>query len=171
MEPALRLRPVREGDEALAIAAHAVMLGDDFPFLLEHSPDEPWTSFVHRLGQYARGLDLPPDRVPGAFLLAWAGPELVGRASIRFDLNEYLATAGGHIGYGVLPEHRGRGFATEILRQSLVIARANGVERALLTCDVDNVASARVIERCGGVYETTVDDPVEGTRKRRYWIP
>lgn len=104
------------------------------------------------------------------FLAAWVGGEIVGRASIRLDLNEYLAEAGGHIGYAVLPRHRRRGFATEILRQSLVVARSEAVDDVLVTCGVDNVGSRRVIERCGGAFDGVVHDPHERVDKRRYWI-
>ena len=80
-----------------------------------------------------------------------------------------MAAYGGHIGYVVLPSHRGRGHATEILRQSVERARAGGVDRVLLTCDDTNVASARVIERCGGALEAVVPDE-DGHPMRRYWI-
>ncbi|MDC7120433.1 GNAT family N-acetyltransferase [Cellulomonas fimi] len=62
------------------------------------------------------------------------------------------------------------GYATEMLRQSLVVATSAGIERALVTCDDDNVASARTIERCGGVVQDRV--PVDGgPPERRYWVP
>jgi predicted acetyltransferase len=60
--------------------------------------------------------------VPATFLVAEVDRALVGRVSIRHELNAFLADVGGHIGYGVRPRYRGRGFATEILRQALVIA-------------------------------------------------
>lgn len=153
------------------LPAHEALGAAGYTFLLDHDRDEPWGDFVERLERQRRGIDLPPERVPAAFLVAWVGDQVVGRASIRFALNEYLSHAGGHIGYAVLPEHRRRGHATEILRQSLVIARAEGVDDVLVTCDVDNTASRRVIERCGGEFESTVHDPREDVEKRRYWIP
>jgi nicotinamidase-related amidase len=95
--------------------------------------------------------------------------EIVGRTSIRHRLNDFLATEGGHIGYAVLAEHRRRGYATEILRQSLAIAAGLGIDRVLVTCDDDNTASATVIERCGGVFEDHVVGE-GGVLMRRYWI-
>jgi predicted acetyltransferase len=97
------------------------------------------------------------------------GGELVGRSSIRFELNEFLRHKGGHVGYAVRPAFRRRGHATEILRQSLVIARAGGVDAVLVTCADDNVGSAAVIERCGGVLEGVVADAGHAAF-RRYWI-
>jgi len=70
----------------------------------------------------------------------------------------------------VLPQHRRRGCATEILRQSLIIARAEGVDRVLVTCDEDNAGSRIVIESCGGQLESVVNSPDGGPPKRRYWI-
>ncbi len=59
--------------------------------------------------------------------------------------------------------------ATEILRQALVIARGEGVERVLVTCDDGNSPSQHVIERCGGALED-VRLTDNGKRTRRYWI-
>ncbi len=166
----LLLRPLTVADEAVARLAQVELARDDFEFLLDVVPDESWPAFVERLAAVSRGVDIPPGRVPATFLVAEVDGEVVGRTSIRHELNAYLAAVGGHIGYGVRPGFRCRGYATEILRQSLVAARAVGVERALVTCDDDNVGSAAVIERCGGVFEGVVPDPEGGTDRRRYWI-
>ncbi len=166
----LRLCPLRVEDEQVARAAHEALAAAGYAFLFDHDLDESWDAFIERDRRQLQGFDLPPGRVPAAFLLAWVGDRIVGRASIRLELNEYLASAGGHIGYAVLPEHRRRGHATEILRQSLVVARAAGIREVLVTCAVDNVGSRTVIERCGGEFESTVHDPKEHVEKRRYWI-
>jgi predicted acetyltransferase len=170
MTTELRLRPLRVTDEAAALQAHAWMAKENFAFLLGHESSEPWDNYVRTLDERSRGFNLAPGWVSGTLLVAVVNDELVGRASIRHELNVYLALAGGHIGYCVLPPFRGRGFATEILRQSVIIARSKGIDRVLLTCDLDNSASARVIEKCDGVFESTVDDVREGVQKRRYWI-
>jgi predicted acetyltransferase len=76
-------------------------------------------------------------------------------------LREY----GGHVGYEVRPTARRQGHATRMLREVLPHVRALGIESALLTCDEDNVASARVIVAAGGVLEDR-----RGV-KLRYWVP
>lgn len=164
----LRLRPLRSEDEERARAAHEEL--GDYNFFLDYCVHDPWADFIDRMQQQRRGIDIEPNHVRAAFLVACVGDRIVGRTSIRFDFNEYLAQAGGHIGYAVLPLHRRQGYATEILRQSLVIARSEGVDNVLVTCDVDNAGSRLVIERCGGEFDGIVYDAKEGVNKRRYWI-
>jgi predicted acetyltransferase len=165
----LRLRPLRLDDEEEAQAAHAELARDGFPFLLDWEDGMPWVAYLELLGNQHRGQNLRSDRVPATFLVADVGGALVGRVSIRHELNAFLRNFGGHIGYGVRPAHRRCGYATEILRQSLVIARAEGVARVLVICDEPNVASAAVIQRAGGVLEDIRADEL-GTRMARYWI-
>jgi predicted acetyltransferase len=165
----LRLRPLRIEDEQQARAAHAELAGDDFTFLLDWDPAQPWSAYVERMADREHARELPSDRVPASFLVAEHEGALVGRVSIRHQLNEFLAAYAGHVGYGVRPQHRRRGHESEILRQAVIIARAHGVENVLVTCDEDNLASAVVIERQGGVLEDRRVDP-DGILKRRYWI-
>lgn len=169
MSHRLVLRPPGPHDEADAVRAQAEF--DGFEFLLGWAPELPWSEYLATLERERTGDDLPADRVPATFLLASLDGELVGRLSIRHRLNEYLAEYGGHLGYGVRPAWRGRGIATAVLRHGLELAAGlvDG-ERVLVTCDDDNLASAAVIERCGGVLEDRRADPFDGGTKRRYWI-
>jgi predicted acetyltransferase len=167
----VRLRPYEVEDEAAAVAIHEAMLSESFHFLLDWESLLSWSAFLESNEGQRQGLNPSKYRVRGIQLAALVDGELVGRASLRFELNEFFAERGGHVGYGVAPTQRRKGYATEILRQSLIILRAEGVERVLVTCGSDNVASARTIEKNGGVYESTVP-PVPGdpTETRRYWI-
>ena len=75
----------------------------------------------------------------------------------------------GQIGYGVRPSARRRGLAGWALGEMLKEARALGLDRVLIPCLADNIASARTIERNGGVLER-IRDTEHGRRVRRYWI-
>ncbi|MBL9139760.1 MAG: GNAT family N-acetyltransferase [Verrucomicrobiales bacterium] len=108
--------------------------------------------------------------VPKTHLWAVAEERFVGRISIHHELTDALRVEGGHIGYDTVPSLRGRGIATQMLRQALPVARTLGLSEVLLTCDETNAASIRVIEKNGGsLRETKTLDPTQ-PRKRYYWI-
>lgn len=90
--------------------------------------------------------------------------ELVGFLALRHELTPHLLEQGGHIGYSVRPSARNKGVASAALVLGLTEARNLGIGRVLLTVKESNVASQRVIERAGGVYE----DSRQGFR--RYWF-
>jgi predicted acetyltransferase len=165
----LRLRPLRPDDELSFRAGHELMAADGFTFGLGLEPGMPWAAYLKLLADHHAGVNLPPGSVPATFLIADVAGEIVGRASIRHQLNDFLSREGGHIGYGVLPAQRRRGYGTEILRQSLIIARAMGIGRVLVTCDDGNLGSIAIIEACGGRLESA-DRAADGHLVRRYWI-
>ena len=167
----LLLRSMALADQSEAVGAQDELLRDEFTFLLEdYEPTEPWSDYLARLERVRQGIGLAADRVPASFLAADVDGSLVGRASIRHELNDFLAMWGGHIGYGVRPAFRRRGYATEILRQSVDIARELGISSALVVCNDDNEGSAAVIENCGGVFDKVVAGPDSGKAMRHYWI-
>jgi predicted acetyltransferase len=96
--------------------------------------------------------------------------EIVAVSNVRHALTDHLLKWGGHIGYGVRPSMRKRGFATEILRQSLARARALGLRKVRLTCDKENIASARTILRNGGEFDEEEYMPEHQRVVARYWI-
>ena len=107
----------------------------------------------------------PAGHVPCTTLWWVDGDDYLGRIAVRHRLTDFLREVGGHIGYDVRPTRRREGHATAMLRQSLPWALGLGIDRALVTCDLDNLGSIRVIENAGGELED-----VRGA-KRRYWVP
>ena len=93
---------------------------------------------------------------------------MVGAVNIRHDLNDYLLKYGGHIGDGIRPSERRKGYATEMIRLALEECRKLGLTRVLMTCDKNNIGSAKSIIRNGGILENEVLE--EGSIKQRYWI-
>ncbi len=108
--------------------------------------------------------------VPKTHLWAVMEERFVGRISIHHELSDALRVEGGHIGYDTVPSFRGRGVATEMLRQALPWTRALGLTEVLLTCDDTNAASVRVIERNGGSWRETRALATNRPLKRYYWI-
>ena len=140
----------------------------EFAFNLDDAKD--FAKYTNILRNQAEGKDLR-GFVPNSYMCAFVNGKCVGRASIRHVLNDRLLVDGGHVGYGVAPSERRKGYAREILRQSLEALKTQGVKRALITCDDDNNASIRTIETNGDVLENKV--PRHGTAgglTRRYWI-
>ena len=164
----MKLRPLAITDEAQALMGHAELAQENWEYLLNYNKEMSWSEYLAILDGEHTGRNLAEDRVCATFLIAELDGELIGRASIRHSLNGFLLNFGGHIGYGVRPQFRRRGFATEILRQSLQYIHELGVTDVLVTCDEDNVGSSKVIESQGGILENRVE--YEGTLKRRYWI-
>ena len=112
------------------------------------------------------------NRVPASTYMALRKSDgrLVGMIDIRHVLNEYLALCGGHIGYSVRKSERRKGYATEMLRMALALCPTLGIHKALVTCNKENLASARTILANGGVLENEVLDEADGTLTQRYWV-
>lgn len=117
----------------------------------------------------------PPAVPPEGFVNSeplWlvTGDTYLGRVSIRHTLNARLREFGGHIGYEIRPSVRRQGHATLALRLALERARTLGLTRVLVTCDVDNLGSRRVIEANGGELEGEFRVLDYEKDIRRYWI-
>ncbi len=127
-------------------------------------PFEDFAAWLLRQDEVAHGVNLPAGYVPQTCYWFFADGIPVGRAKLRHFLSDTLRVAGGHIGYGIAPAYRGKGYATEMLRLVLKEAKALGIEEALVTINPDNLASRRVAEKCGGVLQDENDGHC------RYWI-
>ena len=93
----------------------------------------------------------------------------VGAVNIRHYLNESLLFTGGHIGDGIRPSERRKGYATAMIGLALEECKKLGIHRVLMTCDKDNIGSAKSIMNNGGVLENEVVNE-EGVLEQRYWI-
>lgn len=93
---------------------------------------------------------------------------ILGMINFRHYLNDYLAQFAGHIGYGVRPFERRKGYATQMLKLCIEECRKRKLEKVLITCHVENEASRKTIMACGGVFDKTTND--NGVILERYFI-
>ena len=145
--------------------------------ILNHTNHSPYVIFkndYHDFDFYLKDLEtkLPTDiKVPDSvfFLLDTDRNRLLGAVNIRHYLNDSLLFSGGHIGDGIRPSERQKGYGTEIIRLALVECKKLGINKVLMTCDKDNIASAKTIIKNGGVLENEFINE-DGETEQRYWI-
>lgn len=166
------LRPLNAGDEKAfmdGLELFSDMDGDWYSFIWELGLK--FETHLQTLDDRFHGRNLSPGLVPDSMLYAFLDGKIVGRSSIRHELNDYLLKVGGNIGYAVATPYRQKGIATEILKQSLVYCKdVLGLSRVLITCDEDNAGSVKTILKNGGVFENKVLAKSGTTYTNRYWI-
>lgn len=153
---------------------------DNIKKFINESPDLPeifklidndFNKTVHEYENYSNGINLPAGFVPYTMLysLDINTNSIVGQASIRHELNDYLKFRGGHIGYYVCPNQRGKRFGTEILKEVLELCKEFELNKILITCDESNIGSNKIILNNSGVLDCKEIDS-NGVKFNRYWI-
>lgn len=144
---------------------------------INHTNRSPWAIFkndYHDFDYYLEHLELKeaaeglvPDSV--FFLLDESRDRLLGAINIRHYLNDSLLKEGGHIGDGIRPSERRKGYATEMICLALIECKKLGIDKVLMTCDKENIASAKSIIKNGGILENEFVNS-DGKVEQRYWI-
>lgn len=138
-------------------------LGDEerypFPLDFEHSNFE---ALISRLNDFSLGQNIPEGYVQSSTLWLIKGEEIVGVTNIRHCLNDAIAYCGGHIGLGIRPSSRGKGYGKLLMKLSIDLLQGMAVQPIHIHCHKGNPASANTIKACGGVLESeiTVGDEV-----------
>jgi predicted acetyltransferase len=127
----------------------------------------------HNFDYYLNNLEIKEElggRVPDStfFCLDIDRNIFVGAVNIRHYLNESLLFDGGHIGDGIRPSERRKGYATAMIELALVECRKLGIKKVLMVCDKDNIGSKKSIINNGGVLENEIIS--DGVIQQRYWI-
>lgn len=113
--------------------------------------------YIQRALGYSKGINVPDNWVPSSTYWLIDNDIFVAHVNIRHQLNEYLKNIGGHIGYAVRPSMQGKGYGSSILKLALPNAREIGIKKALLTCDPENIASQKIIEKNGGIFHQEIE--------------
>lgn len=144
--------------------------GEDMvPWVISKDPSD-FQVMLKFLAESEQGIGLPEGWVPDStFWLVDGENKVLGAVNIRHRLTDRLRNAGGHIGYGIRPSERQKGYVTKLLQLSLVEARKLGIEEVLVVCDADNTASEKTIIKNGGKPDKDYYEE-DGNIIKRYWI-
>lgn len=136
------------------------------PSSFRFTQDTPYEQYLKQLTRLESGQH---TGIPTSNYFLVENGRIFGMVTIRYKLNDYLRQVDGHIGYSIRPSERGKGYATQLLAETLKITDLLKISTVLVTCNEDNIASAKVMLNNGGVED---DHFVEkhGNVVRRFWI-
>lgn len=126
--------------------------------------------FVKRIQLQAKGKYLKPGFVNQTVLWLVSGNKFLGEVNIRHRLTDHLKKIGGHIGYYVRPDERQKGYGKLLLKLALKKAKALGIRNVVVTCDITNLGSKKIIEANGGKLEAKVSQGKGLPKKLRFKI-
>nr|WP_088328216.1 GNAT family N-acetyltransferase [Bacillus cereus] len=139
------------------------------PWVITKDPSN-FPAMVQELLDAHNGINLPESWVPDStYWLVTDHNRIVGAVNIRHSLTEHLFNAGGHIGYGIRPSERRKGYATKLLELSLEKTKELNIEKVLVVCDEVNTASEKTILHNGGLRDDDFTEEDENV-VRRFWI-
>lgn len=144
--------------------------GEDLiPWVISRDPSI-FQDMIQFLLDSENGINLPENWVPDStFWLVNDDKKVIGAVNIRHRLTDKLFNCGGHIGYGIRPSERRKGYATKLLSLSLEKAKELGIQKVLVVCDKSNIASEKTILNNGGVPDTDFIEE-DGNIIKRFWI-
>ena len=131
---------------------------------------EDFEKFIKMLDDCEHGIVDKRFSATTSFFVVDESGKLVGASSLRHYLTCEGLNTWGHIGYGIRPSERRKGYATEVLKMMLEEAKAKKIYKVLLGVHENNIGSWKTIEKCGGIQENTVTIDGDDEPIRRYWI-
>ncbi|WP_449621883.1 GNAT family N-acetyltransferase [Robertmurraya sp. Marseille-Q9965] len=139
------------------------------PWVIQKDPTN-FSEMVQFLHNSSMGIGIKEGWVPDStYWLVDEDNRIIGVVNIRHQLTEHLLNSGGHIGYGIRPSERRKGYATTLLALSLEITKELGIRRALVVCDEVNTGSARTIMKNAGIPDSDYIEE-DGNVIKRFWI-
>lgn len=132
---------------------------------------EEFADFIQMLDQTELGNQDKRFCSATSYFVIDENDRLIGAASLRHYLTVEGFNTWGHIGYGVRPSERRKGYGTEILKLTLEEAKKKKIYKVLMGAHKSNIGSCKVIENCNGMLENEVNDPDNKNETiNRYWI-
>lgn len=142
-----------------------------WPLHLKYHTEEFFEEMLNRVSEVEEGKNLDEFASSTTYwLYDDEKNKLIGASNLRHYLTEEGLKLWGHIGYGIRPSERKKGYATRLLKLMLQEAKNRKINRVLLGAYTGNIGSCKVIEKCGGQLENIVIEEETGLPVKRYWI-
>ncbi|MFS0864746.1 GNAT family N-acetyltransferase [Fredinandcohnia sp. 179-A 10B2 NHS] len=139
------------------------------PWVISKDPSD-FQAMLQSLFDSEKGENLPEGWVPDStYWLINENKKVIGAVNIRHSLTDSLTNSGGHIGYGIRPSERRKGYATKLLSLSLDKAKELGIRKVLVVCDAANIGSEKTILNNGGLRDSDFIEE-DGNVIKRFWI-
>jgi len=142
-----------------------------WPLHLKYHTKEKFNEMINRVEEVERGENLGEyDSSTTYWLYDEDANKIIGASNLRHYLTEEGLKTWGHIGYGIRPSERNKGYATKLLQLTLIEAKKRNIDKVLLGAYVGNIPSWKVMEKCNGIYEKTEIEEETGLPIKEYWI-
>lgn len=131
---------------------------------------EEFAQFIRMLDDCEHGIVDKKFASTTSYFVFDENGKLIGATSLRHYLTVEGYKSWGHIGYGVRPSERRKGYAVQMLQLMLEQAKMKRMYRVLIGVHEGNVGSWKTVEKCGGILENIVHIENDIEPIRRYWI-
>jgi predicted acetyltransferase len=124
------------------------------PWILKFDTSD-FPAFIEKLEVLNKGIGVSSNSVKNStYWLIDENNRVIGAINIKYKLNESLIDRVGYVEYGIRPSERRKGYETEMLRQALVIVKAIGIKKVIITCDKEDIRFAKITIKNVGVLES-----------------
>lgn len=151
--------------------AYITELGNEerYPYPMDFDYSD-FPALIKRLANYSKGIHLPHWQVPNSTYWLVQNNELIGVAHLRHYLNEILLNSGGHIGLGIRPGYRAKGYGNLLLELTINKAKEKGIKEVHIHCHKSNMASVQMILSNGGTLDSEILEKTTSEKIQRYLI-
>lgn len=142
-----------------------------WPLHLKYHTKECFSEMITRVEEVERGENLGEYASSTTYwLYDDEKNKLLGASNLRHYLTKEGLKLWGHIGYGIRPSERKKGYATQLLKLTMQEAKKKNIDKVLLGAYTGNIGSWKVMEKCKGKLENIVIEEETGLPVKRYWI-
>ena len=142
-----------------------------WPLNLKYHKESYFDEMISRIEEVEKGVNIGEYASSTTY---WLYDDEVNKLIGASNLRHYLTKEGiklfGHIGYGIRPSKRNKGYGTELLKLTIEEAKKRNIDHVLLGAYDGNIPSWKIMEKCGGKLENIVIEEESGLPVRRYWI-